>query len=131
MSDPIDPARQHHPMEPVQGSADTIAPDDLSTIPPEQRREEEPMQQCLVRVHKHDHQVLKALLKKDRLSFQKFVGYCVRGYLDADPYMLKFLKLSRQMDAIPADVRDKHILSHRERTQIYDELEELEKGSQS
>jgi hypothetical protein len=79
--------------------------------------------QIPVRLHHHDHAMLKALLKKDSMSLQKFIGFCVRGYLDADPLMLKMIKNYRELEAVPRDIREKHILSHRERQNILDEIE--------
>ena len=126
MGDIVD--RQTHPMEPVGRAGDEIVPDRLSTIPEgiDEPKPKDELDQTLLRTHPHDKEVLKVLLKKDRLSMQKFWAYCVRGYLDADPYMLKFLKTSRQLDAIPKDVKDKHVLSHRERAAIYDQIEKEE-----
>jgi len=111
--------------------SDDIIPENLSTIPDELAGEpiKEPLKQAIVRIHENDHRVLKVLLKKDRLSFQKLVNYCVRAYLDGDPYLLKVVKNYRELEAIPRDVKDKHVLSHRERSSLYDELEAAEKES--
>lgn len=95
----------------------------LLTVPEGTAKEKDPAKQAIVRLHPNDHQVLKVVLKKDKMSFQKFVNYCVRGYLDADPNMLKFIKLARETDAIPRDIQDKHVLSQRERASILDEIE--------
>lgn len=97
----------------------------LSTIPEELKSEKQkdPAKMAIVRLHPNDHKVLKVVLKKDKLSFQKFVNFCVRGYLDADPNMLKMIKIMREEEAIPRDVKDKHVLSQRERANILDEIE--------
>ena len=107
------------------GEEDT---DRLSTIPADllRPRERELFKQTPVRLHRHDHAVLKIMLKKDRLSIQKFIGYCVKGYMDADPNMIRMLKIYRELDLIPGDVKDRHVLSHRERQSILDEIEKKE-----
>jgi hypothetical protein len=83
--------------------------------------------QMLIRVHKHEHTMLKVLLKKDKLTYQRFAVYCVQAYLDGDPHFLKMLRTYRELDTVPQDVRDKHVLSQRERSAIFDELEREEK----
>lgn len=100
----------------------------LLTIPEELRNEKpaDPTKQAIVRLHQHDHSLLKVMLKKDKLSFQKLVGFCVRAYLDADPLLLKMIKTYRELEAIPQDVREKHVLSNRERQNILDEIEKGE-----
>ena len=106
----------------------TDAEDRLSTIPEDLRmpKEKEVLKQIPVRLHVHDHALIKVMLKKDRLSLQKFINYCVKGFLDGDPNMLRMIKSYRELEIIPKDVKDKHILSHRERQKI---LDEIEKGS--
>ena len=109
--------------------SDEIIPENLSTIPDELvGLRKEPLKQAIVRIHENDHAVLKLMLKKDRMSFQKFVNLCVRGYLDGDPQFLRALKTFREQEAIPKDIKDKHVLSHRERADIYKELEASEKA---
>ena len=113
--------------------SDDIIPENLSTIPDELAgaASKEPLKQAIVRIHENDHRVLKVLLKKDKLSFQKLVYYCVRAYLDGDPYLLKMVKNYRELEAVPKDIQDKHVLSHRERADIYKELESAEKESKA
>jgi arsenate reductase-like glutaredoxin family protein len=100
----------------------------LLTIPEELRHEKptDPTKQAIVRLHQHDHALLKVVLKKDKMSFQKLVGFCVRAYLDADPLLLKMLKTYRELEAVPKDVREKHVLSNRERQNILDQIEKGE-----
>jgi len=83
----------------------------------------------IIRLHKHDHTMMKVMLKKDKMSFQKFVFFCVRAFLDGDPDMIRMLKSYREMEKVPRDVQDKHVLSHRERTDIFRELEAAQKES--
>jgi len=103
--------------------------DRLSTIPDEAMQPDKADQtkQIPVRLHVHDHGVLKAMLKKDKMSLQKFIGFCVRAYLDADPSFMKVIKNYRELELVPRDVREKHVLSHRERSKIFDELELAQK----
>jgi hypothetical protein len=81
--------------------------------------------QTPVRLHQHTHSVLKVMLKKDQLSLQKFIAFCVRAYLDADPHFIRFLKNYRQLDQVPTGTQEKHVLSHRERAKIFDEIGEV------
>lgn len=97
------------------------------TIPNEPSSAPDHSKQVLARLHEDDHRVLRVMLKRDKLSFQKFVALCVRGYLDADPYMLQFLRIARELDAIPEGVRDKYALSMRERNQLFEEIEQAQK----
>jgi hypothetical protein len=83
----------------------------------------------MVRIHQNDWEVLRVMLKRDGLSFQKFVYLCSRGYLDADPALLKSIRTYRELELVPKDQRDKAVFSNRERMQIFAELEEQEKGS--
>jgi len=102
--------------------------DQLLTIP-EDDKVVDARKSAIIRIHKHDHTMLKIMLKKDRMSFQKFVLFCVRAFLDGDPDMIRMLKSYREMEKVPRDVQDKHMLSHRERTDIFRELEAAQKES--
>jgi hypothetical protein len=130
----IDESREAYQM-PGTSNSDVILPkaDDLSTIPPGLRDVKPAIQtkSVICRIHPNDHPVLKVLLKKDRLTFQKFFEYVFRGYLDADPWLIKFLQTARELDEIPADVQNKHCLSHRERNSIYEALEQSERLKQA
>lgn len=111
--------------------SDEIIPEQLLTIPEDvTAKKDVNLKQAIVRLHVHDHTMLKAMLKKDKLSFQKFIFLCVRAYLDGDPQLLKCLKTMRELDTVPLDLRDKHVLSHRERSDIYKELETAQKAEQ-
>lgn len=107
-------------------------PDQSLTIPRgyDRPRVQDVLKQVPIRLHVHDHTMLRAMLKKDRMTVQKFIGFCVRGYLDADPMMLKMLRNYRELEAVPRDIQDKHVLSHRERLSILDEIEASEKESE-
>ena len=106
--------------------SDDIIPEQTLTIPIEYGKKEEVLRQMVIRLHHHDQAMLKVMLKKDELSFQKFALFCVRAYLDGDPHLLKMLKIYRELEAVPQDIRDKHVLSHRERQDIYKELEKAQ-----
>lgn len=101
----------------------------LSTIPRgfDKPKEKELLKQIPVRLHIHDHTMLMAMLKKDRMSLQKFISICVRAYLDGDPMMLKCVKNYRELEVVPREIKERHVLSHRERAHIFDELEKLQK----
>lgn len=101
----------------------------LSTIPdglPEPDKKDQ-TKQIPVRLHVNDHALLKVMLKKDQMSLQKFIGYCVKGYLDADPMFMKMIKNYRELELIPENVREKHVLSHRQRSEIFDQIEKAQK----
>lgn len=112
--------------------AEGIIPSDTCTIPEALRDIEKKVQvkpiSVIARMHPRDHPIIKRILKKDRLTFQKFFDYCLGGYMSADPYFLRFLKFARQADAVPTEMRDNHVLSFRERSSIFDEIEREEKG---
>jgi hypothetical protein len=99
-------------------------PDRMSTKPrsyvPRPKIE---LHQVPIRIHPDDHKILMNLLKKDDMSYQKFISYCIKGYMDADPHMLKMVKTYREQDLIPRSAQEKHVMSHRERAAILDEIE--------
>lgn len=97
------------------------------TKPPERPKEAGVIKQTPIRLHIHDHAMLMSLLKRDGMSLQKFMSYCVRGYLEAHPQMLKMLKDLRELDMVPKDVREKHMFSMRERMSLFDEIEKTGK----
>jgi hypothetical protein len=98
-------------------------PERESTRPPGRPKEPAVLKQTPIRMHVHDHAVLMGLLRQDGMNLQRFMGYCVRAYLDAHPYMLKVLRDMRELDMVPKDVQDKHVLSMRERMSLFDEIE--------
>lgn len=104
---------------------------ELLTIPDEEledKKDERPDTSVFFRLHKHDHSMLKGLLKQDKMTMQRFFELCVRGYLDAQPELMRALKDMRAQDAVPRIVREKHVLSQRERASIFDEIEAAQKG---
>ena len=92
------------------------------TKPPELNREDI-IKQVPLRVHAHDHAMLKIILKRDAMSIQKFMGLCIRAYLEGDPSMLGAIRTYRLLEAVPKDIREKHMLSQRERWSIFEEIE--------
>lgn len=107
---------------------DALVPEDFSTKPSVNIKNinSQKLHQIPIRIHPRDYELLKVMLKKDELSFQKFINFCVRGYMRGDPTMLKAIKMERELDLFPAEVKEKHVLSHRERAEIYNELEKGE-----
>jgi len=111
--------------------SDDIVPDQLLTIPADLLSEKDVnTKQVLARIHPHDYTMLRVMLKKDKMSFQKFALFCVRAYLDGDPFIIKMLKNYRELESVPQDIQDKHVLSHRERQDIYKELETAQRASE-
>lgn len=106
--------------------SDEIVPERLLTYPEEEEQGssgDHNLKQVLVRMHRGDNESLRLLLKKDRMSLQKFFSLCVRGYMEADPFMLKMLKNYRKTDVSVHEAQNKHVLSHRERAAIFEEIE--------
>jgi len=100
------------------------------TIPDKPTQEIAPgIKQLSVRMHSHEHSMLMAILKRDNMSFQKLYTYIVTGYLNADPRVLSFVKEMRELETVPKDIRDKHVLSWRERNKIFDEIASDKKES--
>lgn len=77
----------------------------------------------LVRVHQADWNILKVMLKRDELSFQKFVAHCARAYLDGDPDIVRAVRRYRTLDVMPHGEVSKGVFSNRERAEIFAELE--------
>jgi hypothetical protein len=84
--------------------------------------------QLSVRMHPQEHKLLMTLLKRDELSFQKLYTYIVNGYLNADPRIIAFVKEQRELERIPKDIRDRHVIPWRERNKLFDEI--AEKGKE-
>jgi len=101
---------------------------EFSTKPDEFELVQEPERhEILVRLHQNDWNMLKLMLKRDELSFQKFVSMCSRSYLDADPDLLRCIKRYRTLAMIPEHEQRKGVFSNRERAEIYAELEKESK----
>lgn len=107
----------------------------LSTIPDESlaKKAKKPViqnKQIPVRLHPTDHATFRDILRKDKLSVQQFIRHCVHAYIEAEPAILKMLKVRREnaIERLPTfDKEKKHILSFRERAAILDEIEKSEK----
>lgn len=78
------------------------------------------------RMHRNDHYILKKLLLDKDLTLQLFMTACVESFLRGDPQSVKAIEDWMQINALPKDMRDKYTLSHRERQDILDEIEEEE-----
>ena len=99
---------------------------EFSTKPSEERArvDKKAPHTVLVRLHQNDWEMLRLLLRRDGMSFQKFVSLCSRAYLEADPAIIKSIRTYRELELVPQDQRDKAVFSNRERMQIYAELED-------
>jgi hypothetical protein len=87
--------------------------------------------QMSVRIHINDRVVFRKLLDDEKMNFQEFFTACMEAFLRADPSALKIIKDWKDLNVIPRELRDKYMLSHRERDDIAKELydiQEKEKG---
>lgn len=101
---------------------------DFSTRPnPHEIVKDDGPHSVLIRLHQRDWNVIKTLLKRDGLSFQKFVSLCSGAYLDGDMNIVKCIRTYRTIDKIPLNQVSKGVFSNRERADIYAELERAEK----
>src|SRR3990172_700828 len=101
-----------------------VSDDPHSTIPAglEALQSKPVMKMIPVRVHLHDHTLLRSLLKRDKMTFTKFTLICIKGYLDAHPHMIKMIKDYRALELVPQGVKDSHVLSFRERQALPAEI---------
>jgi hypothetical protein len=72
--------------------------------------------------------LLKGLLRQDQLSFQTFVRLFIGGYLNAQATVIRALRELREENTVPQGVREKHVLSFRERASIFDAIEAEQEG---
>lgn len=110
---------------------DDSLPPEFSTRPPEDyaRKDKSTPHGIMVRLHQNDWELLSLMLRRDGLSFQKFVSLVSKAYLDADPNLIKSIRTYRELELIPKDQREKGVFSNRERQAIYAELEKQQKES--
>ena len=111
---------------------DETIPPEFSTKPVETdriKKDKSDPHGIMVRLHQNDWDLLKVMLKRDGLSFQKFISLVSKGYLEADPNIIKCLRTYRSLELVPQDQVARGVFSNRERQQIYAELEAAEKES--
>ena len=104
-------------------------PPEFSTRPPEEHTRKDPKlpHNIMVRLHQNDWELLRVMLRRDGLSFQKFVSLCSKAYLEADPAIIKSIRTYREYELVPKDQRERGVFSNRERMEIYHELEKESK----
>lgn len=85
--------------------------------------EKENTHSILFRCHKDDFIILKKLLADDKLSVQQFFRICVQTYLRADTSIMKVIKMQKELDNVPDEVKDKYALSQRDRQALLDEID--------
>ena len=113
--------------------SDESLPPEFSTRPPEDhtRKPKGDPHGIMVRLHQNDWELLRVMLRRDGLSFQKFISLCSKAYLEADPHLIKTLRTYREYELVPKDQREKGVFSNRERADIYRELEQQENEKES
>ena len=108
-------------------------PPEFSTKPPEKDRlikSSSDPHGIMVRLHQNDWDLLKVMLRRDGLSFQKFTSLVSRAYIEADPNIIKCLRTYREFDMLPKEQKAKGVFSNRERAEIYAALEAEQKVSE-
>ncbi len=75
------------------------------------------------RIHLHDYAILRKTLHNDELSLQEWIVACVESYLKGDTNMRKIVSDHKLLGAVPQEVKDKFMLSPRERNDIFNEIE--------
>ena len=81
------------------------------------------IKQIPFRIHYHDKGVLDKLLRDDGLTFQRFVEFCTKAYMEADPSMMRLLRDRIELHKVPREVLDRYTISQRERQIILDQIE--------
>ena len=98
-------------------------PPEFSTRPDQTTKRKSDPHGIMVRLHQNDWELLRVMLRRDGLSFQKFISLCSKAYLEADPHLIKTLRTYREYELVPKDQKEKGVFSNRERAEIYAQLE--------
>lgn len=79
----------------------------------------------LVRLHQSDWNMIRLMLRRDGLSFQRFVSLVSRAYMEGDVDIIKCVRRYRTLELIPEGEKTAKgvVWSNRERANIYAELE--------
>ena len=78
-------------------------------------------------IHFNDYTLMKKLLVDDDISYNGFVNFCIASYLNGDPHMMKVVKTYKETFDVPRNIREKFVLSQRERAKILEDLENEDK----
>lgn len=81
------------------------------------------IKQIPYRIHMHEKALLKQLLSNDGLRFQQLVDAFVQSYMRGDREALHIVKLWKETNIVPDELKDQFMLSQRERAEIMAELE--------
>ena len=82
--------------------------------------------QLPARITMGDWKMIKVMLRREALTFQKFMSLCVRAFIEGDPNLVRCIKTYRELEMVPADEVNKGVWSNRERADIYAQLEQTE-----
>jgi hypothetical protein len=104
-------------------------PPEFSTKPAEDfvRKDPKVPHNIMVRIHQSDWELMRVMLRRDGLSFQKFATLCSKAYLEGDPNIVKSIRTYREYALVPKDQQEKGVFSNRERAEIYNTLEKEDK----
>jgi len=78
------------------------------------------------RIHLNDEKLFMKLLDDDNITYQFFADACAQAYLRGDRSILKVLKDWKDLTTVPVEHRELYTLSHRERSLIQKELDEIQ-----
>jgi len=78
------------------------------------------------RMHLNDHKMMKKLLIDEGISFQMFTDACCQAFLRGDRIIIQLLHTYKDLITVPREEKDSYNLSHRERSKLLDEIEDME-----
>lgn len=81
------------------------------------------IERCNFRIHANDKVVFQKLLRDYDLNIQRFADACVQAIIRGDPAILQVIKDYKELQKVPKDDLKLYQLSHRERKDIFEELE--------
>lgn len=82
------------------------------------------IKQMPYRIHLHEQALLKQLLHNDGVKFQQLIDAFVESYMRGDKEALHIVKVWKEMNIVPEELKDKYMMSARDRADIMKELEE-------
>ena len=82
------------------------------------------IKQMPYRIHLHEQVLLKQLLRNDELRFQQLIDAFVQAYMRGDREALRIVKVWKDMNIVPEELREQYVMSHRERADILKQIEE-------
>lgn len=88
---------------------------------------EQLIKQIPYRIHLHEKTLLYQLLENEGIKFQQLIDAFVEAYMRGDKQALHIVKTWKDMNIVPEELKDRYMLSQRERSDILSEIEKEEK----